>query len=183
MPVLMFCVAFGLSMDYEVFLLSRIKEEHDRGAPNTTAVAMGLERTGRVVTAAAVLMSVVFAAFVTGGVAFIKLFGVGLTLAVLLDAFVIRGTLVPAFMRLAGEWNWWAPGPLRRFHQRWGISEHAELDDEDDADDAEPGGGRHDRDGAPAGARRDNGGRTTGDGRSPIPDDHHRPAPQLDTSG
>jgi putative drug exporter of the RND superfamily len=136
MPILMFCVAFGLSMDYEVFLLSRIKEEHDRGAPNTQAVAVGLERTGRIVTAAALLVAVVFISFATGQVAFIKLFGVGLTLAVLLDAFVIRGTLVPAFMRLAGDWNWWAPGPLRRLHQRWGISEHVELDEDQVEDEA-----------------------------------------------
>ena len=129
-PVLMFCVAFGLSMDYEVFLLSRIKEEHDRGADNTTSVARGLARTGRIVTAAALLMSVVFLAFATSEVAFIKLFGVGLTAAVLLDAFVIRGTLVPAFMRLAGEANWWAPEPLRRLHRRIGISEHVALDDQ-----------------------------------------------------
>jgi len=132
MPVLMFCVAFGLSMDYEVFLLSRIKEEHDRGADNERSVAVGLERTGRIVTAAAVLIAVVFLAFATGRVSFIKLFGLGLTLAVLLDAFVIRGTLVPAFMRLAGDWNWWAPGPLRRFHQRYGISEHVDLDGDDE---------------------------------------------------
>jgi RND superfamily putative drug exporter len=129
-PVLMFCVAFGLSMDYEVFLLSRIKEEHDRGSDNVTSVALGIERTGRIVTAAAVLISVVFLAFATSEVSFIKLFGIGLTLAVLLDAFVIRGTLVPAFMRLAGEANWWAPGPLRRLHQRFGISEHIDLGDE-----------------------------------------------------
>ena len=131
MPILMFCIAFGLSMDYEVFLLSRIKEEHDKGADNVTAVAIGLERTGRIVTAAAVLMAVVFLAFATGHVSFIKLFGIGLTLAVLIDAFLIRGTLVPAFMRLAGEWNWWAPGPLRRFHDRWGISEHVDLRDDE----------------------------------------------------
>jgi RND superfamily putative drug exporter len=124
MPIMMFCIAFGLSMDYEVFLLSRIKEEHDRGADNTTAVATGLERTGRIVTAAAVLMSVVFLAFVSSHVSFIKLYGVGLTLAVLLDAFVIRGTLVPAFMRLAGRWNWWAPAPLRSFYERHGIRDH-----------------------------------------------------------
>ncbi len=124
MPILMFCVAFGLSMDYEVFLLSRIKEEHDMGRSNEAAVARGLERTGRLVTAAALLMSVVFLAMATGHVSFIKLFGVGLTLAVLMDAFVIRGTLVPAFMRLAGNANWWAPGPLRRFHERFGFSEH-----------------------------------------------------------
>ncbi|MCU1372406.1 MAG: Integral rane protein [Ilumatobacteraceae bacterium] len=129
-PVLMFCVAFGLSMDYEVFLLSRIKEEHDKGADNITSVARGLERTGGIVTAAALLISVVFLAFATSEVSFIKLFGIGLTLAVLLDAFIIRGTLVPAFMRLAGDANWWAPGWMKRIHARIGISEHVELDDE-----------------------------------------------------
>jgi RND superfamily putative drug exporter len=127
-PILMFCVAFGLSMDYEVFLLSRIKEEHDGGAGNVQAVAVGLERTGRIVTAAAILISIVFLSFATSEVTFIKLFGVGLSLAVLMDAFVIRGTLVPAFMRLAGEANWWAPAPLRRFHNRFGISEHVDLE-------------------------------------------------------
>jgi RND superfamily putative drug exporter len=131
MPILMFCIAFGLSMDYEVMLLSRIKEEHDNGADSVRSVAVGLERTGRIVTAAAVLIAVVMIAFATSRVSFIKLFGVGLTLAVLTDAFLIRGTLVPAFMRLAGDWNWWAPGPLRRFHDRWGVSEHVDLDDED----------------------------------------------------
>jgi putative drug exporter of the RND superfamily len=133
MPILMFCIAFGLSMDYEVMLLSRIKEEHDHGADSVRSVAVGLERTGRIVTAAAVLIAVVMIAFATSRVSFIKLFGVGLTLAVLTDAFLIRGTLVPAFMRLAGDWNWWAPGPLRRFHDRWGVSEHVDLDDEDGA--------------------------------------------------
>jgi putative drug exporter of the RND superfamily len=131
MPILMFCVAFGLSMDYEVFLLSRIKEEHDRTGDDVASVALGLERTGRIVTAAAVLISVVFLAFGTSSVSFIKLFGVGLALAVLLDAFVIRGTLVPAFMRLAGGVNWWAPAPLRRLHDRIGITEHPDLDDPD----------------------------------------------------
>jgi RND superfamily putative drug exporter len=135
-PILMFCVAFGLSMDFEVFMLSRIKEEHDRTGDNEMSVAFGLEKTGRIVTAAALLISVVFIAFATSDITFIKLFGVGLTLAVLIDAFVIRGTLVPAFMRLAGEWNWWAPGPLRRLHQRIGISEHVDLDaEEEDRDD------------------------------------------------
>ncbi|MGH9012767.1 MAG: MMPL family transporter [Acidimicrobiia bacterium] len=124
MPLLMFCIAFGLSMDYEVFLLSRIKEEYDRTGDNTRSVAIGLERTGRIVTAAALLISVVMIAFGTASIAFMKLFGLGLTLAVLVDAFVIRGTLVPAFMRLAGRANWWAPGPLRRFHDRFGIGEH-----------------------------------------------------------
>jgi RND superfamily putative drug exporter len=128
MPILMFCIAFGLSMDYEVFLLSRIKEEHDKGADTTTSVAVGLERTGGIVTAAAVLMSVVFLAFGTSGVSFMKMFGIGLALAVLMDAFVIRATLVPAFMKLAGDANWWAPAPLRRLHDRIGLSEHVELD-------------------------------------------------------
>ena len=127
-PVLMFCIAFGLSMDYEVFLLSRIKEEHDRHGDNTRAVAVGLEKTGRIVTAASLLIAVVFIAFATSGISFIKLFGIGLALAVLMDAFVIRATLVPAFMRLAGEANWWAPAPLRRLQQRVGLSEHVELE-------------------------------------------------------
>jgi RND superfamily putative drug exporter len=122
-PLLLFCLAFGLSMDYEVFLLSRIKEEHDRTHDNARSVAVGLERTGRIVTAAAVIISVVFVAFATSGVSFIKIFGLGLTIAVLMDAFVIRATLVPAFMRIAGEANWWAPGWLRRIHQRIGIGE------------------------------------------------------------
>jgi RND superfamily putative drug exporter len=141
-PILMFCVAFGLSMDYEVFLLSRIKEEYDHTHDNTASVAMGLERTGRIVTAAAVLISVVFLAFATSSVTFIKLFGIGLALAVLIDAFVIRATLVPAFMRLAGSANWWAPRPLRRFHERFGISEHDGPAPDDGVDErvAEPVG-------------------------------------------
>ncbi len=122
-PILMFCIAFGLSMDYEVFLLSRIKEQHDAGADTTTSVAHGLEQTGRIVTAAALLMAIVFVAFATSHVTFIKLFGIGLTLGVLMDATLIRGTLVPAFMRLAGNANWWAPAPLRRIYERFGISE------------------------------------------------------------
>jgi putative drug exporter of the RND superfamily len=122
-PILMFCIAFGLSMDYEVFLLSRIKEEHDAGRDTVGSVAMGLERTGRLVTAAAALIAVVFLSFATSQITFIKLFGIGLALAVVLDATVIRATLVPAFMRLAGEANWWAPAPLRRFHDRFGFSE------------------------------------------------------------
>jgi RND superfamily putative drug exporter len=122
-PLIMFCVAFGLSMDYEVFLLSRIKEEHDLTSDNVHSVAMGLERTGSIVTALAALMAVVFIAFATSEITFIKLFGVGLAMAVLMDATLIRATLVPAFMRLAGEANWWAPGPLRRVYDRWGIHE------------------------------------------------------------
>ncbi|MEA2487607.1 MAG: putative drug exporter of the superfamily, partial [Actinomycetota bacterium] len=122
-PILMFCVAFGLSMDYEVFLLSRIKEEHDITGDNISSVAMGLERTGRIVTAAALLLAVVFVAIGTSGITFIKMFGVGLTLAVVMDATLIRGALVPAFMRLAGRANWWAPTPLRKIYERFGLSE------------------------------------------------------------
>ena len=123
-PILMFCIAFGLSMDYEVFLLSRIKEEYDRTGDNEVAVALGLERTGRIVTAAAALLAVTFLAFATSGITFIKLFGLGLALAVLMDATLIRATLVPAFMKLAGRANWWAPAWMRRIHDRFGFSEH-----------------------------------------------------------
>jgi putative drug exporter of the RND superfamily len=126
MPILMFCIAFGLSMDYEVFLLSRIKEEHDRTGDNTASVAMGLERTGRIVTAAAAVLSVVFIAFATSGITFIKMFGVGMALAVVMDATLIRAALVPAFMRLAGEANWWAPPRLRRLYDRIGLHESRE---------------------------------------------------------
>src|SRR6185312_14706369 len=123
----MFCVAFGLSMDYEVFLLSRIREawlvSGRTSADNTRAVAIGLGRTGRIVTAAALLMAIVFASIATSGISFMMLFGTGLTLAVLMDATVVRGTLVPAFMKLAGRWNWWAPAPLARLHARFGLSE------------------------------------------------------------
>jgi putative drug exporter of the RND superfamily len=122
-PILMFCIAFGLSMDYEVFLLSRIKEEHDRTGDNIASVAAGLERTGRIVTAAALLLAVVFTAFATSEVTFIKLFGIGLTMAVLIDATLVRAILVPAFMRLAGDANWWAPKPLARLYDRIGFSE------------------------------------------------------------
>jgi putative drug exporter of the RND superfamily len=128
MPILMFCIAFGLSMDYEVFLLSRIKEEHDRTGDNVHSVAMGLERTGRLVTAASLLLAVTFIAFSTSGVTFIKLFGLGLTVAVIVDATIVRATLVPAFMRLAGEANWWAPRPLRRLYDRFGLREATDED-------------------------------------------------------
>jgi RND superfamily putative drug exporter len=121
--ILMFCIAFGLSMDYEVFLLSRVKEEHDAGADNETSVARGLERTGRIVTAAAALIAVVFLAMISSGVSFIKLFGLGLALAVIMDATLVRAALVPAFMKLMGRANWWAPRPLRRIYERFGFSE------------------------------------------------------------
>ncbi len=127
-PILMFCIAFGLSMDYEVFLLSRIKEEYDRTGDNEYSVAAGLEHTGRIVTAAALLLSVTFLAFATSGITFIKLFGLGLAMAVIMDATIVRATLVPAFMKLAGDANWWAPGPLKRLQERFGLHE-APLED------------------------------------------------------
>lgn len=126
-PVLMFCVAFGLSMDYEVFLLSRIREywlESGRTrADSDEAVALGLARTGRVVTAAAMIMAIAFAALIAAQVSFMRIFGVGLTLAVLVDATLVRMVLLPAFMRVMGRWNWWAPAPLVRLHARFGITE------------------------------------------------------------
>jgi RND superfamily putative drug exporter len=117
-PILLFAIAFGLATDYGVFLISRIKEAHDSGEPDSRAVAIGLERTGRIVTAAALLFSVAIGAFVTSKLVFIKELGLGIALAVLIDAFVIRGLLVPSLMALLGKWNWWAPGPLRRLHER-----------------------------------------------------------------
>jgi RND superfamily putative drug exporter len=126
-PILMFCIAFGLSMDYEVFLLSRIKEEYDLERDNEHAVAVGLQKTGRIVTAAALLLTIVFVGIATADVALVKAFGVGLSLAVLVDAFLIRATLVPAFMRLTGRLNWWSPRPMRRWHLRYGIWENEPI--------------------------------------------------------
>jgi RND superfamily putative drug exporter len=123
MPVLLFALAFGLSTDYAVFLLSRIKEAHDGGASNSESVAIGLERTGRIVTAAALLFAIAIGAFATSEIVFIKQNGIGTALAVLLDATIIRALLVPSLMELLGEWNWWAPAPLRRLHERIGIGD------------------------------------------------------------
>jgi uncharacterized membrane protein YdfJ with MMPL/SSD domain len=123
MPILLFAVAFGLSTDYAVFLLSRIKEARDNGASDSESVAIGLERTGRIVTAAALLFAVAIGAFATSEIIFIKQNGVGTALAVLIDASIVRALLVPSLMELLGKWNWWAPAPLRRLHARWGISE------------------------------------------------------------
>ncbi|MFD3595500.1 MMPL family transporter [Nocardia sp. NPDC058640] len=127
MPILMFSLAFGASMDYEVFLLSRIREEWLAGPKttqgNTEAVAMGVARTGRIFTAAALLMSIVFLGVATSGVAMMKLFGLGCALAVISDATVIRGLLAPALMRMMGTWNWWAPKPLALLHNRFGLHE------------------------------------------------------------
>ncbi|MBU3749581.1 MAG: MMPL family transporter [Mycobacterium sp.] len=126
-PVLMFCVAFGLSMDYEVFLLARIREfwlnSGQTRADAVESVAMGLARTGRVVTAAALIMAIAFAALIAAQVSFMRIFGLGLTLAVIVDATLVRMGLLPAFMQVMGKRNWWAPRPLARLHERIGISE------------------------------------------------------------
>jgi RND superfamily putative drug exporter len=156
-PVLLFCVAFGLAMDYEVFLVSRIREywlasiaarpaTADRRkirADNDESVALGLARTGRVVTAAAVVMSISFAALIAAQVSFMRMFGLGLTLAVLADATLVRMVLVPAFMHVLGRWVWWAPKPLAWLHDRIGISESDSVPVSAAAD---PPAGRHRRD-------------------------------------
>ena len=130
MPVLLFCIAFGLSMDYEVFLVSRIREfwleSGQTRADNDQSVTLGLARTGRVITAAALVMSISFAALIAAQVSFMRMFGVGLTLAVLVDATLVRMIMVPAFMHVLGKWNWWAPKPLVRLHGKIGISESGE---------------------------------------------------------
>jgi RND superfamily putative drug exporter len=122
LPVIVFAFAFGLSMDYEVFLLARIKEFHDQGHGNDESVRLGLQRTGRIITSAALLIVVVFAGFVLGDLLAVKQTGVALAVAVALDATLVRIMLVPATMTLLGEWNWWAPGPLRRLHDRIGVT-------------------------------------------------------------
>jgi putative drug exporter of the RND superfamily len=127
MLVLLFCITFGLSMDYEVFVLSRIKETHDGGADLNQSVTYGLYRTGRIVTTAAALIAVSMFAFGTSGVSFIQLFGIGTGLAILIDATLIRGILVPVGMRLLGNRAWWAPEPLRRLHDRVGLREAPET--------------------------------------------------------
>ena len=126
-PILMLAMAFGLSMDYEVFLLSRVREQWDRTGDNTLAVAGGLQRTGRIITSAALLLVVVIGAFSTSGIVFIKMIGVGMVIAIVVDATIVRALLVPATMRLLGRWNWWAPAPLARFWARYGIRESDEV--------------------------------------------------------
>ena len=127
MPALLFCIAFGLSMDYEVFLVSRIHEywlaSNRTPADNDESVALGVAHTGRVITAAALIMSISFAAMIAAQVSFMRMFGLGLTLAILGDATLVRMLLVPAFMRVMGQFNWWAPKPLARLHERFPISE------------------------------------------------------------
>jgi RND superfamily putative drug exporter len=127
MPVLILIFAFGLSMDYEVFLLSRIKEVHEKTGDNDLAVAVGLQRSGKIITSAAILIVIVFIGFAAGEVLAIKQLGVGLAIAVIVDATLVRCLLVPATMKVLGERNWWAPAPLRRFHDRFGLHEPPTL--------------------------------------------------------
>jgi trehalose monomycolate/heme transporter len=128
MPILMLAIIFGLSMDYEVFLLSRIRERYDLTGDNTAAVASGLQRTGGVITSAALLLVIVVGAFSASGITFIKLMGVGMIAALIVDATIVRVLLVPATMRLLGRANWYAPGPLRRLYARYGSSESEGAD-------------------------------------------------------
>jgi RND superfamily putative drug exporter len=113
LPIVMFCMLFGLSMDYEVFLLTRVKEAYDQTGDNARSVAEGLERSGRIITSAALIIVVVSLSFVAADIVLIKALGLGVALAILLDATVVRALLVPATMRLLGDWNWWAPGVRR----------------------------------------------------------------------
>jgi RND superfamily putative drug exporter len=122
-PVLLFAVAFGLSTDYGVFLLTRIKEARDNGLGDREAVAVGLQRTGRIVTFAALLFCIAIGAFATSEIVFIKQLGIGTALAVIIDATIVRALLVPSLMALLGHWNWWAPRPLARVHARLGLHE------------------------------------------------------------
>ena len=117
LPIIMFCVLFGLSMDYEVFLLSRVQEAYLDGADNATSVARGLERSGRIITSAAAIVVLVSLSFVAADIVLIKALGLGTAIAVFLDATIVRALLVPATMRLLGDWNWWAPSWLRRLGQ------------------------------------------------------------------
>lgn len=123
LPLVMFGIVFGLSMDYEVLMLSRVREEYDRTGDNTLAVARGLEKTGRLITSAAAILIVVIVAFATSSLVLMKSLGVGMALAIFIDATIVRALLVPATMRLMGHWNWWAPGPLFRLWKRIGLGD------------------------------------------------------------
>jgi len=122
-PIVMLAVLFGLSMDYEVFLLSRVREQWDATGDNDLAVATGLQKTGRIITSAALLLGIVIGAFSLSGVVFMKMLGIGMLIALLVDATVVRALLVPATMKLLGRWNWWAPAPLARWWERNGFRE------------------------------------------------------------
>ena len=126
-PILILAILFGLSMDYEVFLLSRVREQWDRTGDNDLAVATGVQKTGRIITSAALLLAVVIGAFGLSGIVFMKMMGVGMLVALIVDATVVRALLVPATMKLLGSWNWWAPGPLRRWWERYGWRETDEA--------------------------------------------------------
>ena len=126
-PILMLAILFGLSMDYEVFLLSRVREQWDRTHDNDLAVATGVQKTGRIITSAALLLAVVIGAFGLSGIVFMKMIGIGMLVALIIDATVVRALLVPATMKLLGSWNWWAPGPLRRWWERYGWRESDEV--------------------------------------------------------
>jgi RND superfamily putative drug exporter len=115
-------MAFGLSMDYELFLLSRIKEQHDKGLGTTDSVSFGLQHSGRIITAAALVLAVSFFAFTTSSVSIMKMLGLGVAFAILLDATVVRALLVPALMRLFGELNWWAPAWLKAIYRKLGLA-------------------------------------------------------------
>ena len=126
-PILMLAILFGLSMDYEVFLLSRVREQWDRTGDNTIAVATGVQKTGRIITSAALLLGVVIGAFGTSGIVFMKMLGIGMLVALLIDATIVRALLVPATMKLLGRWNWWAPAPMARWWERYGFREGPEA--------------------------------------------------------
>ncbi|MGE3074048.1 MAG: MMPL family transporter [Dehalococcoidia bacterium] len=123
LPIVLFAIVFGLSMDYEVLMLSRVREEYDRTGDNTLAVARGLEKTGRLITSAAAILIVVILAFATSSLTNLKSLGIGMALAIFIDATIVRALLVPATMRMMGSWNWWAPGPLHRFWERLGLGD------------------------------------------------------------
>jgi uncharacterized membrane protein YdfJ with MMPL/SSD domain len=127
-PIVMLAVLFGLSMDYEVFLLSRVREQWDATGDNDLAVQTGVQKTGRIITSAALLLGVVIGAFSLSGVVFMKMLGLGMLVAILVDATVVRALLVPATMKLLGRWNWWAPAPLARWWERYGFREGADED-------------------------------------------------------
>jgi trehalose monomycolate/heme transporter len=130
-PILMLAILFGLSMDYEVFLLSRVREQWDRTGDNDLAVATGVQKTGRIITSAALLLAVVIGAFGLSGLVFMKMIGIGMLVALIIDATIVRALLVPATMKLLGTWNWWAPGPLRRWWERYGWRESDEAPSHD----------------------------------------------------
>jgi RND superfamily putative drug exporter len=122
-PILVFCIAFGLSMDYQVFLISRIRERYLLTGDNVESIAVGLGLTGRIITSAACILAIVLIVFATSGLTLLKLVGVGLAIAVVIDATVVRTVLVPAFMKIAGRANWWAPRALRQVHVRFGFGD------------------------------------------------------------